>query len=645
MSASPSPDNSILFSPARIGTLEVKNRLVMPAMVRNYADEKGHATPRYVAHIERIAQGGVGTMILEASFISQEGRGFANELGIQDDSIIPGLKMLVDAAHRHGAAIGPQLYHAGRQTTSKVTGLKPAAPSPVPDPLEQEMPRELTVDEIHKIAGAFGAAASRTKSAGCDFVEIHGAHGYLINQFLSPFSNKRNDQYGGSFENRMRFALEVIAAVREQVGAKFPIIIRLSADEIVPGGLTIEDAVLIARGLEGGVNAINVSVGNYGSYTTGRMLPLMIFPDGILIPLASAIKRAVKVPVIAVGKIRTAELAASVIRNGDADFVAIGRGLLADPDWPRKVQSGRLLEINHCIACNQGCISRLFAQKDVWCTVNPECGREEVFSRASAGGKMVFIAGGGPAGMEAARVATMRGHQVVLFERSDHLGGQLRLSGSTPHRPGWNELQEYLLEEMDRLRIDVRLFTKLTREIVEREHPDAVIVATGSFQSVPPIPIGQDAHVVTGRDLLKGTAQASGRIAIVGGGSMGVHMSELLAEKGHAVTIIEATGEIAVDAPLDDRNLLLGRLEGLRVRTVVNTFVISIDASGVTVKGQQGNGHIPAETVVVCVGNKSDIALANELAGIPNVKVVGDALKPRSVTEAMEEGALAALEL
>jgi len=259
--------------------------------------------------------------------------------------------------------------------------------------------------------------------------------------------------------------------------------------------------------------------------------------------------------------------------------------------------------------------------------------------------KRVFIAGGGPAGMEAARVAAERGHQVFLFEKSDRLGGQLTISGSTPHRPGWNELREYLEGEMDRLGVHVQLYRKLTREIVERDHPDAVIIATGSYQEIPPIPIDKDAHVITGRDLLEGKRYAKGRVVIAGGNSQGVHIAELLAERGHAVTIVEASGEVAVEAPMDDRNLLLGRLQQLRVNTVVNTRILRVDATGVAVQGPQGNVQLPVETVVTCMGSHSDTALAKELSGIPKVKVVGDALKPRSVTEAMEEGALAALEL
>ncbi len=363
----------------------------MPPMVRNYADAQGRATARYIAHIERIAQGGVGAMILEASFITPEGRGFANELGVHDDSIIPGLKSLADAAHRHGAAIGPQLYHAGRQTTSKVSGIQPVAPSPIPDPLEQEMPRALTIEEIHSLAKAYGAAALRAKTAGCDFVEIHGAHGYLITQFLSPFTNERKDEYGGSFENRLRFALEVISSVRANVGPQFPVIIRISADEL--SGRGNHDRGQRANSKETRERReCNQRLGReLRILLDGKMLPEMVFPDGLLVPMASAIKGAVNIPVIAVGKIRTAKMAADIIRSGQADFVAIGRSLLANSDWPRKVQSGHVWEIDHCIACNQGCISRLFAQEDVWCTVNPECGREEGFSRPSTRSKKIFI--------------------------------------------------------------------------------------------------------------------------------------------------------------------------------------------------------------------------------------------------------------
>lgn len=621
----------------------MKNRLVMSPMVRNYADESGLVTARYEAHIKSIAQGGVGMMILEASFISSEGRGFPRGLGLHDDSIIPGLARLVEIAHKYGAVIGPQVHHAGRHARAAITGEQPVAPSPITDSSTQELPRELTAQEISALVKAYASGAWRAKQAGADFVEIHGAHGYLINQFLSPSTNKRRDEYGGSFENRIRFLLQLVSAVKERVGPDFPVTVRMPGTEVVDGGLTLEDGIAIAKRLEAfGVAGVHVSVGTRSAI----MIDPMPAPDGALLPLARGIKRAVSVPVIAVGKLRYPELAAAVIREGDADFVAIGRSLLADPDWPNKVMSGRLSEINYCIACNQGCHARLRAGQDVWCTVNPHCGREEEFERAPRGmHRKIFVAGGGPAGMEAAKVAHERGDDVVLFEASRRLGGQLFAASATPFRQGWEELRRHLVEEMSRLGIEVRLGVSLTRETVERENPYAVIVATGSYQSVPQIPVDAQAHTMTARDLLEGRTEARGRVAIAGGGCAGAQTAELLAQQAHSVTIIEQLAEIALDSPAEDRALLLERLQRLGVNILTDTQIVAVDATGVNTRSVNGPGHITAETVVFCLGAHPDDSLARALSDFPNVRVVGDAVSARKVTDAMAEGAAAALGL
>ncbi len=639
-----------LFSPGKIGSLEAKNRIVMAPMVRNYADEKGFVTPRYVAHIDRIARGGVGTMILEASFIRQDGKGFTHQLGLHVDDVIPGLAKLVEVAHASGAALGPQLFHAGRQTSSQITGVQPVAPSTVPDPTVTELPRSLDVEEIHEIVDAFAQAAKRAKEAGCDLVEIHGAHGYLITQFLSPFSNYRDDIYGGSEEGRMRFASEIIQAVRKAVGPDFPVTMRISANEMVPNGLTLEDSVVIAKKLEElGVDAVHVSSGNNASFNRGFMIPPMALPDAPEVPFAEWIKQWVRIPVIAVGKIRSPDLAEEILRTGKADFVALGRPLLADPDWPKKAQEGRSTEINKCVACNEGCITRLFANKDVWCTVHPETAREEEFAKPlPSKSKRVFIAGGGPAGMKAAQVAALRGHEVVLLEELDHLGGALVPAAVPPHRQGWEELCSYLAREMDRRGIDVRLKTKATAELAKKEGANVAIVAVGASPVRSLVPGSQHENVVTGRDLLEGKATAKGKVVVLGGGISGALVAEYLAGKGHGVTIVGTTDAIAKEAAVVDRDLLLERLQELGVEMLTEAKILLIQNGKVLVTDSGGMEdlpmELPADTVVICQGSKSNDGIATELrAVVDQVFVVGDAALPRDVTYAMLEGARAGL--
>ncbi|MBI5654709.1 FAD-dependent oxidoreductase [Candidatus Uhrbacteria bacterium] len=638
----------LLFTPGKIGNLKLKNRLVMPPMVRNYADENGLVTQRYVDHIESIAKGGVGMLVLEASFIRQDGRGFKNELGIQSDKTIAGLKRLARVAHKHKAAIGIQLYHAGRQTNSQTTGIRCVAPSPIADPIKQEVPHQLTTKEIEALVKAYGAAARRAKKAGLDFVEIHGAHGYLITQFLSPFTNKRKDRYGGSAENRFRFLAEVFAAVRKAVGKDFPVTVRLSGDELVAGGLRLKDTVLISKKLEAlGVDALHISAGNYASYVQGMMIPPMAIPDAPLAHLAKGVKQAVKIPVIAVAKIRTPELAEKLLKNKTADFIAIGRSLLADPEWPKKAKAGMAKDINSCIACNQGCISRLFADQDVWCTVNPVCGREKRFLAKRKGKiKKVLIAGGGPAGMQAAITAAKRGHKVTIFEKSARLGGQLFAASAAPYRKDWDLLRQSLVKRIADLGVKVRLKTELTPDIARKEKPDAVIVSSGSTPSWPEIPILAGVDVMTARDVMEGKSNAKGKVIMAGGGCAGAQTAEHLAKKGHKVTIVEAKGEIAAEAPVDERMLLLGRLAKAKVDTLINTKIKHIGNRSVIVETSKGENTIKADSVVLCFGSHSENNLALSLKSlVPQVILVGDALKARRVTDAVLEGSLAALSL
>ncbi len=637
----------LLFTSARLGGLEFKNRLIMAPMVRNYADEQGRMTERYLAHLERIAEGGVGAIILEASFVSPEGRGFRHELGLHSDGVIAGLHEAARTAHAHGVRIGIQLYHAGRQTSARVTGEQPVAPSEIPCPLLQELPRMLDRAQIHSLVRAFADGARRAKAAGLDFVEIHAAHGYLITQFLSPFSNRRTDQYGGSTENRRRFLGEIIAAVRKEVGAGFPISVRISADEMVPGGLEPGDSVDLAVWLEEqGVDAVHVSAGNYASYFRGRMIPPMAVEEAPLVKYASLIKQAVKIPVIAVGKLPTPALAESVLAHGQADFIALGRELLADPDWPNKARQGLDGHIHRCIACNQGCISRLFDQRDVWCTVNPECGREREFRSVTQlrAKRKFLVAGGGPAGMMAARYAARAGFQVILCEAGDSLGGQLPAAAAAPHRPGWAELLQDLKHEMARLGVEVRLGTRVDKKLVQKEQPYAVVVATGAEPVRPNIPGIRDIRVVTARDLLEGRAKAFGSVLVVGGGCAGAQTAEFAAEQGHTVTLVEAEGDIAADAPLDDRTLLLGRLKAAGVRIMTHTRLLSIELDAVNLQTGGDVFGLSVETVVLCLGSRSVGHLEADLKGmVPHLFVVGDAVRPRKVTEATLEGALAAV--
>jgi len=640
----------LLTAPTRIGAMALKNRMVMAPMVTNYAGEDGSVTERLRAYHAERARGGVGLIIVEASYVHPSGKGFRNELGIYSDRLIAGLRTLVDTVHAHGARIAIQLYHGGRQTRSSVTGMPIVAPSPIPDPTEPETPKELTKDEIAELVEAFGEAARRAKAAGFDAVEVHGAHGYLIDEFLSPFSNKRDDEYGGPLENRMRLPLEVVRAVRRAVGPGYPVLYRMSADEKVPGGLTLDETKQFARTLEKeGVDALHVSAGVYAS--AAWIIQPMALPRACLADLAQGIKSVVKVPVIAVGRFNDPEVAEKVLAERKADLVAFGRQLLTDPDTPAKVSQGRLDEVRRCIACCQGCIDELFQDHPITCTVNARVGFERDFPLTKAPRtRKVLVVGGGPAGMEAARVAALRGHDVTLWERSPALGGQLALAAASPEKGEIAEFRNFLTREMDRLKVKVVVDRQATLEGIRAEKPDVVVVATGARPAGLDVPGAEGENVVAAWDVLTGKARPGTQVAVLGGGLVGCETAEMLARNGHKVTIIEMLPKIASDVGPLVGALLLDRLERYGVKVITGARVLSISEHEVVVDGPDtkagGKTLSGFDTIVSAVGSSPNDDLVRELEGSGlDYYVIGDALRPRRITQAVSEAMRAASEI
>lgn len=630
---------TLLTSPIMIGNLQLRNRMIMAPMVTNYAYGDGSVTDRLVAYHEERARGGVGMIIVEASYVHPSGKGFKNQLGIYSDRLIPGLRRLVEAVHAQGAKIAIQLYHGGRQAKSAVTGQPLLAPSPIPDPTIGETPRELTKEEIGQLVEAFAAAAQRARRAGFDAVEIHGAHGYLINEFLSPYSNKRTDEYGGPLENRMRFPMEVVRAVRRAVGVEYPIIYRLSADEKVPGGLTLEETKIFARRLEQeGINALHISAGVYE--TASWIIQPMYLPRGCLADLAQGIKSEVKIPVIAVGRINDPEMAESILAAGKADLISFGRELLTDPEMPRKVVEGRLDEVRHCIACCQACIDELFLDHAIGCTVNARTGFERDFPLDKASRpRKVLVVGGGPAGMEVARVAALRGHQVTLWEKEGELGGQLPLASASPQKGEIATFREYLVGQMAKLKIEVQLNKEATLESIRQEKPDIVVLATGARPATLDIPGAQGHKVVTSWDVLGGRAQAGNNVAVIGGGLVGCEVAEYLAEKGHKVTILEMLPEVAGDIGPLVAPLLLDRLKKQGIQIITGAEVTAIQSDRVTYKRNGLEESLTGvDTVVLAAGSRANDTLAHEMEGSGiEYYVIGDAISPRRITQAVYE--------
>jgi 2,4-dienoyl-CoA reductase-like NADH-dependent reductase (Old Yellow Enzyme family)/thioredoxin reductase len=634
------PDTAnYLFSPITIKNMRLKNRIVMPPMGTRYATFGGAVTQRLIDYYVERARGGVGLIIVQFASISLDGISSLYPLGIWDDSFVPGLRELVQGVQASGAKVAIQLAHAGGQTSYAFTRRPLVAPSAVPG-IGRETPREVTVDQIRDLTDAFSQAARRAEEAGFDAIELHMAHGYLLNQFLSPLFNRRTDAYGGDLAGRVRFPLQVLHQVREITGDRLPIFCRLSADDGVPASLGLAEACTIAMLLEeAGADVIDVSAGIGESFAMSA--PPMSYPPATLVDYAAAIKAMVKTPVIAVGKLHDPLLAEQVLATGKADLIAIGRGLIADPDWALKASEGRLDEIRPCLTCNRPeCHGRIFRQLDMGCVVNAVVGREALFRLAPAPNpRKLLVAGGGPAGLEVARVAALRGHKVILCEEAQRLGGQLSLAAAPPYKSDIHKLSRYLTEQVTKLGVDVRLNCPFTPELVARLAPHVVVVATGARPLTPNIP-GAAEYAVNAWDVLAGRATVGERVVVVGGGDVGCETAEYLVEMGRRVTILELLPDVAVELAAWTRRLLVDRLAAANVEILTQTRVVTIGPGRVQYERAGVNGEIaPVDSVVLACGVLPRRELADSLrdTSVP-VYVIGDALKPRNLADAIREG-------
>jgi len=636
-----------VFKPADIGTCHIPNRFVVPAMVLNYCREDGYPTERYISYHEARARGGWGLIITEDYAVDPVGKGYSHIPGFWEEGHVAPHSELPKRIHAYDSRIFAQIYHAGRQTNDLITGTQPVAPSPIPCPAKKQMPRELTVPEIEELVQKFGQAARRARDAGFDGVEIHGAHGYLIAQFLSAYSNKRSDRYGGSFHNRTRFALEIVHEVRKEVGPDYPLMFRISGDEFVPGGRTIEETKAVCMLLEqAGIDAIHVSAGVYGS--RHRVVPPARMPHGHVVDHAREVKSVVSVPVVTVGWINDPHMAEAIVTSGKADFVAMGRASLADPELPQKARAGKFEEIIYCIGCMQGCAEKIRkAGESGGCMLNPLTGHEtELAASPAAEPKRVLVAGGGIAGMEAAIVAAARGHRVALFERGDVLGGEFRLASVAP---GKGEIASFLNWQKNRLAqlgVDIHLKTALSAEALEAGKPDVIIDAAGSVPSLPAIPGISGPNVVHAFDVLAGRVDVKASAIVIGGGMVGAETANHLSSHEKQVTIIEMQHDIALDEEANSRYLLLRDLAANNVTVLTDATVEKIGETTVDVKvGDTPRTVGPADTIIIALGATPGHAVPEGVSADVPVITVGDAKKVRKALEAIEEGYRAGLEV
>lgn len=638
-----------LFSPIKIKSLELVNRAVMPPMGTNLGNPDGTVSEANLAYLRRRARGGAGLIITEIASVHPSGSAIANELGAYDDRFIPGLKEIANVVHASGSKVALQLHHAGRESLYLLQQGKAIAPSAIPSLIFRLPPREMTREEIQEIIAAFAAAARRGIEAGFDAVEVHGAHGYLLTQFLSALSNKRDDEYGGSLSNRSRFIIEVLQEVRKTVGLDFPISLRLSVEECIKDGYTVEDIqTILPNFVKAGADILHASLGTHGTPGGITSAPFE-YPPGFNVWRAKKIKETVNVPVIAVGRFTDPALADEVIARGEADLVAFGRQFLADPDFLIKAREGRPEDIRKCIACNQGCIERLIlGEGKIRCALNPETGQEIIYPKGSAGiRRKVWVVGAGPGGLTAAYEAARLGHQVTLFEKEKETGGQLRFASKAPFKDHYGVWASWLTAQVKKMGVILRTDTEVTESMISDGNPDVVILASGGKQIKPDIP-GIDLPVVHNAwQVLNGAVPSGKHAVVIGGGLIGMETADALSQKGTQVTLVEVLKHSPVLKITSHGYMLHSRLKQAGCRLLLNTVVKKIEESSVTVL-IEGREQLlsPVDQVIIAVGLESRKELKEFLQTRKTRHfVIGDAFQPRRIIEATEEGARAAWNL
>ncbi|MBI4331021.1 MAG: FAD-dependent oxidoreductase [Chloroflexi bacterium] len=632
-----------LFQPLKIGPHTLKNRIIKSPITTRLSLTSGEVSPQLLQHYASEAKGGAAMITIESSEIEDRHPRIRPNVRINSDAYLAGLHELAEAIHLNGALACIQLRHVG------MWGVDPISPSGIACRKSGGRgfveSRQITVEEIAEVIRLFAEAAYRAKFAEFDMVEIHGGTSYLLQQFVSPHTNRRQDGWGSTFENRIRLPLEIVRQIKQKCGPEFPVGYRVVLDERMAGGVTFDESrVFVKRLAEAGIAYVSPMLGNYETFHTGEGTQAMRSPRAATVKYTEPLKKEVNIPVFATFQVHEPELMEEILEKGKADAIVLGRPLLADPELPEKLRTGRIEDISRCILCNACNDTTAVTQQKICCTQNPATGREVYSSVVWAlYPKTVVVVGGGPAGLEAARVAALRGHRVTLLEKENELGGQIRVAALPigkdhfmPYVIGWRA------RECRKAGVKIELGVEATPQLVGKYNPDAVIIATGATPCVPGIPGVHGKNVVCAAYVLRQEVKVGKRVVVAGGGMVGAETADFLAEKGLAesVTIIEMLPEIAAGMGLWNLAYITQKLAEFKVDVLTETTVREITAAGVLVAGKDGKKQsIAADTVVLALGAVSNDGLSAALAGkVRAVYSVGDCKKPRNLTEAILEG-------
>lgn len=636
-----------MFQPIEIGNMTVKNRFVVPPMGNNFANTDGTMSEQSAAYYAERAKGGFGLITIEATVVHPDAKGGPRKPCLYDDSMIESFQKVIEACHREGAKVSIQLQNAGPEGNAKNAGAPIKAASSICTQCGRDIPQTLTKEEIYHLVDGYADAAERAWKAGADAVEVHMAHGYLVNSFLSPRTNKRVDEFGGCFENRMRFPRLIIEKIRERVGDRIAVLARINSSDEILGGNDVHDSAAIAACLEDyGVDALHVSRSVH--IRDEYMWAPTAVHGGFSADLVTEIKRAVTIPVITVGRFTEPQYAELLVREGRTDLVAFGRQSLADPEMPKKALEGRLEDMIPCIACLQGCVPSMYQGKPLCCLTNPFLGHESEQWKKAETSKKVMVIGGGVGGLCAAFVAAERGHSVTLFEAGHVLGGNMRLAAFPPGKGDITNMVRAYIHRCEKDGVRIILDQEVTLELIRKENPDAVIVATGAKPLVLPIEGIDQPEILSGSAVLDGTCAPGKKVLVVGGGMVGCEIAALLGEQEHEVDVIELRGEIGADVIREHKIYLMKDFEQYRIGQITGAKVCRFYKDGVEYESadgtrQEARGY---DSVVLAMGYRSFNPFAGQIEKLgKEVYVIGDASQARRALEATSEAYQAAIRL